>query len=85
MIEYQTEMTAKCPVDGTTDNYTVTITTNTMIPVETINKILSLYKDLTIYQEQLTVYLANILRAEIRTVGHHRNVKITATATPPSI
>ena len=81
-VEYTLTMTAKCPVDQSTDVYEVTVTSDRTIPVEQIRAACRVLGDRPAYQEEITTELAKRLGATVKTVGVHSGVKTVAEANP---
>lgn len=74
IVTHSFDATCTCPVDGTTDEYRVTIETDRVVPVEDI---LAVAADLAcerMFQEQFTTELAQRLDVAVATFGTHSGV-----------
>lgn len=79
---YEIEVRAQCPVNATdTDRYEFTITSESMIQVESIIDFFTTNAGhAEIFQEELTRRAAVTLGAQVRSVGWHSGVKVTCEA-----
>lgn len=78
---YRLEVRAQCPVnDGERDLYQVTITSPSVIQVESILGFFDAYKHEKIYQEELTRKASMTLGAQVETVGIHSGVTVRSVA-----
>ena len=80
LTEHNLTIQAKCPVNGNTDTYRVTVTTTRLIAVEEILSEVDRLTDIPIFQERLTGDLAASLFARVKTVGAHSGVETTCVA-----
>lgn len=81
MNVYALEVSAQCPVnDGERDLYQVTIRSMETIPVETILAFFAKYRDVKIYQEELTLKAATAIGAHVEITGIHSGVKVVSVA-----
>lgn len=81
-VEHRLRVIATCPVDESTDVYEATITLFRQVDVETILETVKALEGQTLYQEQVTEHLADVLNAQVVTVGTHSGVVTTVTAGP---
>jgi hypothetical protein len=75
IAKYSLTAYAKCPANGAKDIYRVTFTVNRMIQVEELVAACAEYKDIAIFQEELTEKLAEKFSCSVRTIGHHGTVQ----------
>ena len=79
-VTHELTLKARCPVDDAVDIYEVTITTNSMsvnLKVEDLLEVVDALQDTTIFQEDITMKIADRLGVSVRTVGYHSGVKTT--------
>jgi hypothetical protein len=69
-VKHTFKVTAKCPVDGSTDVYECTATFRQVIPCEQL-VLFGALGNVAAYQEEVTQILADKLGAKVRTIGHH--------------
>ncbi len=81
-VEHRLRVVAQCPVDDSTDVYDATIVLDRQVDVETILKHVLAFNGQQVYQEGLTAHLADVLCAQVITVGTHSGVVTTVTAGP---
>lgn len=81
-VTYQFEVCARCPVDGSLDVYSASLSIDYQIDVEDILAHAALFEQKSIYQEDLTQELSNHYKAEVSTIGTHSGVTTTVTAVP---
>lgn len=78
-VEHQFEATAKCPVDGKPDVYTVTVRADRVIKVEDILAAAKSLVGKPIFQEDFTQELHRKLACEVETMGYHSGVRTKVT------
>lgn len=81
--KYHLSVKAICPVDKSTDVYECVVMKNSIITVEEILNAVEILTKAPIYQEHLTMQMAATLRAKVKTIGFHSNVKVITVATFP--
>jgi GTP cyclohydrolase I len=74
---YEFNARAVCPVDGTLDDYVVTVKTDRFIAAEEIVSIVQGLASKPLYQENLTEDIAQRLNVAVKTVGMHSDIKTT--------
>lgn len=79
-VTYHLTVECNCPVDNLPDAYGCRITSYKPIPVEHILSVVQSYKDVFIFQEDLTENLSRLLKASVITEGYHSGVKVTVEA-----
>lgn len=80
IVKHRLHIRGRCPVDGKRDKYRVTVKVARVLKVEDI---LAAVAELTagpVFQEDLTVRLAQKLAAAVKTVGRHSGVKTVCRA-----
>ena len=75
-VTHDVRVYGRCPVDGKSDYYDVTVTTMKVIKVEDIIAVVEAIK-WPVFQEEMTQQLANSLGCSIRSVGYHSGIKTT--------
>lgn len=73
---YRYKFCRKCPVDDAFDNYKAKFKANRIIKAEDILAAIDALPE-KIFQEDLTAELACRLQCKVKTVGHHKGVKVT--------
>lgn len=78
-VEHQLQISGICPINGVRDSYVATVRIKRMLTVEEIiERADNLSKSMEpMFQEQLTQALADLLCAEVETVGYHSGVRTT--------
>lgn len=81
-VSYYMDFSGVCPVDGTRDDYCLTITSTETIPVEDILSAIERATDVPTYQEEITRMISeDIPQADfVRTIGIHSGVKTVVVA-----
>jgi len=74
-VTHTLQVTARCPVDGLPDVYTLTVRTSRVVTVEAILEAAAHVRDLLVYQEDLTQRIHRELACEVETVGDHSGVR----------
>jgi hypothetical protein len=78
---YELEIRAACPMhDGLIDCYKVTVSSESMITVETILEFFERWTTEKIFQENLTRRAAAALGAQVELVGVHSGVMVRSVA-----
>ena len=72
--EYVLEVHCRCPVDGRTDFYTLTLRAARTVPVESILEAVGRFEGQKLYQEDFTRGVQGILGGEVETTGYHSGV-----------
>ena len=78
MNTYTLNHQCSCPLGGLEDYYTIKISSQRIVLVEQILKVLK-NAPAKIFQEDLADYLRCALGAEIEITGYHHGIKITCT------
>jgi hypothetical protein len=66
----------RCPVDGKSDSYDVTVTTMKVIKVEDIIAAIDAIQ-WPVFQEEMTQQLSDNLGCHVQSVGYHSGIKTT--------
>ena len=75
-VTHDVRVYGRCPVDGKSDSYDVTVITMKVIKVEDIIAVVEAIK-WPAFQEEMTQQLADSLGCSIRSVGYHSGIKTT--------
>jgi NADPH-dependent 7-cyano-7-deazaguanine reductase QueF len=81
----EAKVRCQCPVDGAYDIYDLVIDSNEFIQIENIKTLILRFKDLKMFQEDLTKSIAQTLSHDsltsftVKTIGYHSGVKLTVT------
>ena len=83
---HQFQMNTKCPINGTVDTYEIEISVDTFITVEDIKEALEKFYETTLFQEELTTQIADVMDTisglvSVVTNGSHGTFKTTCTWT----
>lgn len=79
-VTYQVSFVACCPVNDGTDEYSLTLESGHMIPVENLLDFLKVYRREAKYQEEITREIADQFNARKATThGFHSGVETTCT------
>ncbi len=73
-VKHCLDIQAKCPANGATDTYRMTVVVDRLVMVEDILAAVEKVTAEPIYQEHLTVKLAHELGAHVSTSGTHGKV-----------
>jgi hypothetical protein len=73
---HEFRMRSRCPVNGATDLYEVTVETDKLVKVEDILKAAASFTE-PAFQEEITQKLATALECRVTTIGHHSGVRTT--------
>jgi len=76
IVTHEIQVYGRCPVDGKSDSYDVTITTMKVIKVEDIIVAVEAI-EWPVFQEEMTQQLADRLGCRVRSVGFHSGIKTT--------
>ena len=76
IVTHEIQVYGRCPVDGKSDFYDVTITTMKVIKVEDIIVAVEAI-EWPAFQEEMTQQLADRLGCRVRSVGFHSGIKTT--------
>ena len=76
IVTHEVQVYGRCPVDGKSDSYDVTIITMRVLKVEDIIAVIDAIK-WPVFQEEMTQQLADQLSCRVRSVGHHSGIKTT--------
>lgn len=81
-VTYYTDFVGVCPVDGARDDYSLTISSTTVVQVEEILAAIARATKVPSYQEEITQKIAEELPGAefIRVVGTHSGVKTVVVA-----
>jgi hypothetical protein len=77
---YELTVRAICPVDGSTDIYTLIVKSHRTVMVEKIVDVAGSFALRKITQEELTGEIAARLGCRVMSTGYHSGVKTTVTA-----
>jgi hypothetical protein len=76
IVTHEIQVYGRCPVDGKSDSYDVTITTMKIIKVEYIIAVVDAI-EWPVFQEEMTQQLADRLGCRVRSIGYHSGIKTT--------
>ena len=87
IVKHTFQVRAVCPINGDIDQYECEVSLTTLVVCETLIAEAAEYKDRSLYQEQLTLELAERWNATVRTKGTHvgGEVATECTAFPKSL
>ena len=75
-VTHTLTMTALCPIDGTTDIYSVALEVDRLIPCEKIANELLGFRNTREYQEAITQQIADLFwPCAVTTAGTHKGVR----------
>ena len=74
LVTHEIQVYGRCPVDGQSDTYDVTVTTRKIIKVEDIIEAINSIQ-WPVFQEEMTQQLADRLGCRVRSVGYHSGIK----------
>jgi hypothetical protein len=75
-VTHEVRVYGRCPVDLAIDEYDVTFITPKTLKVEDINEAIANIQ-WPVFQEEMTLYLADKLGCHVHSVGYHSGVKTT--------
>ena len=78
-VTYAFELTAKCPSDGSDNQYLVEVTADKFMLCESLLAMSAEFEGKAIYQEDLTEALATRLKCQVTTYGEHCGGKVQTT------
>ena len=76
LVTHEVQVYGRCPVDGKSDSYDVTVTTRKLIRVEDIISAIDAI-EWPVFQEEMTQQLADKLGCHVRSIGYHSGIKTT--------
>lgn len=76
---YETDITCKCPVNGGSDHYVMTVRSSRMIVTSHIRGAVDRLTAEPTFQEDLAQKLAAELGATVELVGWHEGIRVTTT------
>jgi hypothetical protein len=76
LVTHEVQVYGRCPVDGKSDSYDVTVTTRKLIKVEDIISAIDAI-EWPVFQEEMTQQLADKLGCHVRSIGYHSGIKTT--------
>lgn len=76
LVTHEIQVYGRCPVDGASDSYDVSISTRKLLKVEDIIAVIAAL-EWPLFQEEMTQQLADKLGCNVRSVGYHSGIKTT--------